>query len=123
MTFAYGEDVLRDRRRPIADPYNPDRTTVPGWGGLADADIDTITIEGVYIDSTSANALPDAMRSEQQITKSLYSQDRTIDVKTGDRIRTADGEAFYVNVRPARDVNPFTGWAPGVEIPLSGVQG
>jgi hypothetical protein len=122
MTFAYGEDVFRDRRRPIADPYNPDSTTVGAWTDDSST-FDTITLEGVYIDSTSANALPDAMRTEQQITKSLYSQDRTVDVKTGDRIRTVDGDTFYVNVRPAKDVNPFTGWAPGIEIPLSGVQG
>lgn len=126
MSYAYGETVHRDRRNLVDDPYNPARQTTPDWP-TADADpanlLDTIDLDGVYVAASSESALADPVRAQVLIGMSLYSTDRDIDVKIGDRIRDESGLAYSVQVRPRGDINPFTGWAPGVEIPLSGVSG
>lgn len=129
MSYPNGTTVLRDRRRPIADPYNPDRQTIPGWGEVSDDDIDTIPLAGVYVASSSTSAVPDAMRTQSVDYRSLYSDDGAIDVQIGDRIRIGanvngqGGDGYIVNQRPQGDINPFTGWAPGVEIPLTSTIG
>lgn len=125
MSYPHGSDVLRDRREPIADPYNPARTTVGSWDDFdalpepEEGDERTITLEGVYIAASSTSAVPDAVRTHSSDYQSLYSTDRLVDVQIGDRIRH-EGHAYFVDQRPQGDINPFTGWAPGVEIPLRG---
>lgn len=130
MSYPYGTTVLRDRRLPVSDPYNPDRQTIPGWAEVAEDGIDTIALEGVYVAASSTTAVPDAMRTQSTDYRSLYSDDGSIDVKIGDRIRVgADletqegGDGYIVNQRPQGDRNPFTGWEPGVEIPLTSTIG
>lgn len=118
--YSYGEKVFRDRRPMITNPYNPARQTLQGdW-----TDAVTIELDGVYVAAGSQAARQgDGVRTEVTQSMSLYSIDGNIDVKIGDRIRRANGDLYIVEVRPAGDVNPFTGWAPGVEIPLVGVIG
>jgi len=116
MDFPHAQSVFRDRRKQIADPYNQS-STIPGpW-----ADPDTIQLEG-FVASSSSTAVPDATRTQILTAKSLYLSDPAADVITGDRIR-AGTASYTVEAVPAADINPFTGWQPVVEIPLTGVTG
>lgn len=118
MEFGAGETVIRERRQPVADPYDP-TAQVPGtW----EDPLATLTIENVFVASSSSTAPVDATRSQILTDKSLYCTDPDVDVRSGDRIRRGV-EVFYVNVRPAADTNPFTGWQPVVEIPLDMTEG
>lgn len=118
MEFPFSEQVTRERRRPVTDPYDPD-TLVPGsWG----APLDTLTIDQAYIASSSSVAPVDATRRQVLTEKSLYCTDPDVDVQAGDRIRRG-AELYYINARPAADMNPFTGWRPVVEIPLDMSEG
>lgn len=129
MQFASGETVVRERRKPKPSPYNPQRTIPGAW----EDELDTLELESVFVGSTSSSALPDATREERQTSKSLYCTNTAVDVRAGDRIRrggTKDdsgawsgGEFFYVLARPEADTNPFTGWSPVVEIPMSMTEG
>lgn len=130
MEFPFGELVVRERRQPVIDPYDPD-TQVPGsW----DDPLDYLELEDAFVASSSSTAPLDATRSQILTEKSLYLTDPFADVQPGDRVRrggTKDegggtwsgGEVFYVNARPAADTNPFTGWQPVVEIPLDLTEG
>lgn len=118
MEFPHGETVTRERRRPVQDPYNPDRTTPGSW----EDPLDVITLEQCFIDSASSSSTNDAMREPVSTSKSLYSTDPAVDVKVGDRIRRGT-DVFYVRERTEADVNPVTGWQPVVEIPLSMEEG
>lgn len=129
MEFPFGEQVVRERRQPVIDPYDPD-TSVPGsWGDP----LDYLKVEQAFVASSSSTAPVDATRSQILTEKSLYCTEPSADVQPGDRIRRggtqgADGiwrggEVLYVNVRPTADTNPFTGWQPAVEIPLDMSEG
>lgn len=117
MEFPHGQTVERDRRKPIPDPYNPDGVVPDSWD-----DVDTIALPGGFVSSSSSFALQNATRSQILTAKSLFLTDTTADVAAGDRIR-AGGVDYYIHEKPAGDVNPFTGWAPYVEIPLEDTEG
>lgn len=118
MEFPGGETVVRERRQPIPDPYDPTATVPGSW----DDPLDALTIENVFIGSSSSVAPIDATRSQVLTEKSMYCTDPAVDVRTGDRIRRG-ADLFYVNARPAADTNPFTSWQPVVEIPLDMTEG
>lgn len=124
MEFPFGQTVFRDRRALIPDPYNPSKQ-VPGgdWGS-------SIQLAGAFVASSSSSSQRDATRAQILTSKSLYLGDTTADVVAGDRIRVggtigdlASGTAYLVEARPEADVNPFTGWQPVVEIPLTLTEG
>jgi hypothetical protein len=115
--MAFGQTVVRERRKRIPDPYNPDRLVDGPWD-----DPDTLELPGSFVASSSSSATNTATRTQVITTKSLYCTDPTADVRVGDRIR--DGERVYpVDAVPAADTNPFTGWQPVKEIPLKEVLG
>lgn len=118
MDFPHGDTPTRLRAQKIADPYNPARQ-VEDWT----LDPVELPLPGCYINSTSTNVIPAAARTEQIVYKSLFSPDPTVDVKDGDRILNVDGRLYQVKDIPFSDRNPFTGWQPVIEIPLTGVQG
>lgn len=118
MQFAFGESVVRERRKPVTDPYDPGATVPGSWGDP----LDTLTLDDVFVASSSSVAPVDATRSQVLTDKSLYCSDPEVDVRVGDRIRRG-AEVFYVNARPEADQNPFTGWQPVVEIPLDMSEG
>lgn len=130
MEFRGGETVVRERRQPVTDPYDPD-TQVPGsW----EDPLAYLELEGAFVASSSSTAPVDATRSQILTEKSLYCTDPSVDVQPGDRIRRggtfdedagtwSGGDVLYINVRPVADTNPFTSWQPVVEIPLDMSEG
>lgn len=118
MEFPFGEQVVRERRMPIIDPYDPGAAVPGSWGDP----LDVLVLEGAFVASSSSTAPLDATRSQILTEKSLYLTDPHADVLAGDRIRRG-AEVLYVNVRPTADTNPFTGWQPVVEIPLDMSEG
>lgn len=118
MEFPHGETVTRERRMPVIDPYDP-TTSVPGsW----DDPLDVLPLPSCFVDSASSTSTNDATRSPVSTSKSLYSTDPSVDVQVGDRIRRGS-DLFYVRERTEADTNPFSGWRPVVEIPLSMEEG
>lgn len=115
MQFPHGAAVTRHRRRTAVDPYSKQERP----GGWADPLI--ITIGGAFVASSSSAAATDANRSQLTTTKSLYCPPAA-DVLAGDRI-VADGVTYQVPAKPSADTNPFTGWRPVLEIPLTEVAG
>lgn len=118
MEFPYGENVVRERRKPVVDPYDPGATVPGSW----DDPTDDLPLEGVFIGSSSSTAPLDATRQQILTTKSLYCTDPSVDVQPGDRVRRGT-ELYYIHTRPEADTNPFTGWQPVVEIPLEMPEG
>ncbi|ALX66833.1 hypothetical protein [Microbacterium sp. XT11] len=130
MEFPFGEQVVRERRQPVIDPYDPGAQVPGSWGDP----LDYLVLEQAFVASSSSTAPVDATRHQILTDKSLYLTDPDADVRPGDRIRRggvldeqtgvwSGGEVLYVNVRPAADTNPFTGWQPVVEIPLDMSEG
>jgi len=117
MRFRHGQTVYRDRRRLIEDPYNPDSTTEGDWDPAL-----TVELKNSFVASSSSASLANATRVQILTSKSLYLSDPTADVRARDRIRSGTDE-YIVEARPAADINPFTGWQPAVEIPLTLVEG
>lgn len=130
MEFPFGEHVVRERRVPVTDPYDPDATVPGSWGDP----LVYLVLEQAFVASSSSAAPSSATRSQILTEKSLYLTDPAADVQPGDRIRRggvlnvdsgvwSGGDVLYVNVRPVADTNPFTGWQPVVEIPLDVSEG
>ncbi len=113
MTFEHGETVTRERRKPVVNPYNPDRTVPGSW----EDPLDVITLEGAYVDFGASTSTNDATREPVSTSVTLFCPDPDVDVKVGDRIRRGD-DVWYINERPAGYAHPWTGWRPPIEIPL-----
>jgi hypothetical protein len=116
MNFPHGRTVYRLRAAPRPDPYNPDETIPGDWGNP-----DVLPIPGAFVAHTSTSMLATATREQALESKSLYC-DGAFDIRKGDRIR--DGEAgapvYSIDgIPPAADSNPWTGWTPPREIPLT----
>jgi hypothetical protein len=114
--FDFGETVVR--RRPIRtpDPYDPDATVPGDWD-----DAEELELPGAFIASSSSAAVQSATRTQVLTEKSLYC-DPALDVRALDRV-IAGGHTYTVDALPQADVNPFTGWQPVQEIPLTEVLG
>lgn len=128
MEFPFGELVVRERRQSVTDPYDPGAQVPGSW----EDPLAYLPLDGAFVASSSSTAPVDATRSQILTEKSLYLTDPQADVRAGDRIRRggvldagvwSGGDVLYVNVRPAADTNPFTGWQPVVEIPLDMTEG
>lgn len=116
MSFDHGQAVNRLRRVRVVDPYNPDRFTLGGWDSAS-----SLLIDGAFIASSSSNSPADATRSQIITAKSLFC-DAVADVLANDRI-VCEGVIYAVDAVPSADVNPFTGWRPAREVPLTEVRG
>lgn len=130
MEFPFGEQVVRERRQQVLDPYDPGALVPGSW----EDPLDYLEVEQAFVASSSSTAPVDATRSQILTEKSLYCTEPSVDVRPGDRIRRggvrdedtgtwSGGEVLYVNVRPAADTNPFSGWQPVIEIPLDMTEG
>ena len=116
--FGSAESVIRLRRIRVAAPLAADGTRPGEWTDPVDA----LEIPNCWVSSSSSNSTATADRVTILTSKSLYAPPRS-DVRAGDRIETEDGLVYHVEARPAADRNPFTGWQPLAEIPLTLVEG
>lgn len=129
MQFSSGEQVVRERRQPVTDPYDPGAQVPGSW----EDPLLYLELEDAFVASSSSTSPVDATRSQILTDKSLYCTEPSVDAQAGDRVRRGGtkgedgiwrgGEVLYVNVRPTADTNPFTGWQPVVEIPLDMSEG
>lgn len=78
---------------------------------------EVIDLEDAAIDRSSTSAVDDATRTSALEARSLFCPGDA-DVQFGDRIVGPDGEVYGIDGIPDRAVNPFTGWAPPMEVPL-----
>lgn len=115
MHFPHGRTVYRLRAGMVRDRVT-NREVRGDW-----TNPDILPIEGAFVAQTSTSLLGDATRQQAVEAKSLFC-DGAFDVQKGDRIRDgADGAPIYTidGIPPAADTNPFTGWTPPREIPLT----
>ena len=113
--FPFGVTVYRLRAKPFLDPYSNEEID-EDW-----SDPDVLPIPGAFVAHTSTSLLTTATREQAAESKSLFC-DGAADVRKGDRIRTGETGApvYDINgIPPAADTNPFTGWTPPREIPLT----
>ena len=113
MDFPFGTTVFRLRAAPIENPYNPGEEIDGDWD-----EPDELEIEGAFVAQTSTSLLTNATREQASESKSLYC-DGSFDIKKGDRILSGDLVYTIDGVPPTADTNPFTGWTPPREIPLT----
>ncbi len=115
MEFPYGQTVVRLRAKGVVNEYS--RKIVAGdW-----TDPDELPIEGAFVAQTSTTLLRTETRDQAAESKSLFC-DGGADVRKGDRIRVGGpgGPTYTIDgIPPAADSNPFTGWTPPREIPLT----
>ena len=115
MDFPHGVTVYRLRAKPILNQYSGKQVD-EDW-----SDPDVLPIPGAFVAQTSTSLLATATREQAAESKSVFC-DGAVDVRKGDRIRAGgDGAPVYdINgIPPAADANPFTGWTPPREIPLT----
>lgn len=114
MQFSHGRTVIRLRAGELPDPYSGE-TKRSNWD-----DPDELEVPGAFVAQTSTSMLTTATREQATESKSLFC-DGDVDIAKGDRIRDpATGAVYTVDgIPPAADTNPFTGWTPPREIPLT----
>lgn len=120
MDFPFGTTVYRLRAKMIPDPYNPGALVPGSWD-----DPDELEIPGALILQTSTSLTASMSREEAAESKSLHCSD-DFDVRKGDRIRVGKkgGPTYSIEgIPPGQDVNPWTGWSPPREIPLTRHEG
>lgn len=115
MDFPFGRTVYRLRAALIEDPYSNEEVA----GDWSDPDV--LEISGAFIAQTSTSRLGGATREQAIEAKSLFCSG-DLDIRKGDRIRSGPaGSPIYTiaGIPPEADINPFTGWSPQREIPLT----
>lgn len=103
------------RRGQVADPYNPARTVQGGWSDSVKSRLDGAVILRSPGVSVTAD---DRVGAAASVT--LYVE-AGADIRKGDGVSenlSASMPDFVVEVVPVVNRNPFTGWAPPVEVPL-----
>lgn len=116
INFDHPTKFERLRATATPDPYDPDSKGVPDWSKPQ-----ILEFEGFLTESTtSINS--DGVRGQVYTGAMLTVTDPALDVQVGDRIRQGK-QIWQVSGRPSRDLSPFTGWQPTLEIPLENYQG
>lgn len=117
--FAYGETVVRLRRLTWADPYSGEVGPRP-WDD-EDHEPDALPIEHCAFDPGGSTEVATDGRTVVTSTPKVYGPIGA-DVKSGDRV-VARGVTYDVDGNPAEWRSPFTGWEPGIVVPLELVEG
>lgn len=120
MDFLYGTKVYRLRPKMVPDPYNPSSLVPGSWD-----DPDVLVIPGALVLQTSTALTVSESREEAAESKSLHCSD-AFDIRKSDRVRVGPvgGPTYTVDgIPPMQDVNPWTGWSPPREIPLTRYEG
>ena len=114
MEFPEGVTVQRLRAGRTWDPYS--ETYIEGdWDNP-----DVLDLPGAFIAQASTSSTQTEHRTQVLETKSLYLTEPDADVREGDRVRVwPAGAQLTVGGVPAADTNPWTGWQPVREVPLT----
>jgi len=110
------------RRSAVVDPYTRGRpATVPGsWESAA-----TSVLEGAWVDEVSVSPIGGDDRVGS-LTSATLRVEAGADVRKGDGISRdpmALEPEFVIELVPFTPRNPFTGYAPLLEVPLRGARG
>lgn len=111
MNFAHGRTVYRQRAKAVRDEY-ADEDVEADW-----SDPDEIPIPNAFVAQSSTSRSTTESRVQMLEAKSLFCPPE-FDVRPNDRIRDG-GDVYTIDGIPAADMNPFTGWTPAREIPLT----
>lgn len=117
--FAYGETVVRLRRQMHEDPYSGVESP-RGWDDEGHTP-DALPIGGFAFNPGGSSEVAADGRSIITTKPTAYGPFGA-DVKVGDRL-VVRGVPYDVDGNPAEWVSPFTGWAPGIAVPLELVEG
>ena len=120
MDFPYGTTVYRLRPKMVPDPYNPGSLVPGSWDDPDELEIP----EAVVLQASTALTVSES-REEAAESKSLHCPG-SFDIRKGDRIRVGpEGGPTYTidGIPPEEDTNPWTGWSPPREIPLTRYEG
>ena len=117
FSLQYTSRFIRQRRKQVVDPYDPDSVTLGDW-----TETDDIQVDGALASLTSIEQ-DDAVRSEVLSTARFVSDSPNVDVRRGDRLLASDGRKWNVVGYPTRDMNAFTGWQPTLVAALQEVVG
>lgn len=132
MAFPFGSTVYRLRAGLAWDPYSKQMVR-KDW-----KQPEVLAIVGGSVQQTSTSMLRTASREQAIESKSLFCEG-LLDVAKGDRILVGEftptlppgstsipagtvfrGAAYTIDgIPPDADTNPFTGWTPPREIPLT----
>ncbi|MCC4250713.1 hypothetical protein [Microbacterium testaceum] len=111
MNFPHGSAVHRQRAKTLRDEY-ADEDVAADW-----SDPDEIPIPNAFVAQSSTSRTTTANRVQMLEAKSLFCPP-DFDIRANDRIRDG-GIVYTIDGIPAADTNPFTGWTPVREIPLT----
>lgn len=117
--FVYGDTATRLRRQLWDDPYSGEPTLRPWDDGGHEPD--ALEIPGFAFNPGGSNEVAADGRTIITTSPTAYGPIGA-DVKAGDRL-VVRGVTYNVDGNPAEWVNPFTGWAAGVAVPLELVEG
>ena len=132
MSFPFGRTVWRLRGGLVEDEYSGDMVR-GDWSNPT-----VLALRGSFIAQTSTSLLASATRDQASESKSLFC-DGELDVDKGDRVFDGTftpplpedaaqipagtvfvGATYSIDgIPPVADTNPFTGWTPPREIPLT----
>ena len=115
MDFPYGETVIRQRASQVTDPYSG--TT----SGLSWANPSTVSISGCAFDPGSSGEVLDLARNVTTTQPKVYAPAGS-DIKAADRL-VVRGVTYEVDGNVAEWRSPFTGWEPGIVVPLKRSEG
>jgi hypothetical protein len=115
IPFRHGETVTRLRATLIEDPYSSEDTE-PDWEFPAELDIPGCA----FNPGVSSEPLQNARNAV--ITRPEVYAPPGADVLAGDRL-VVRGVTYEVQGNPQDWISPFTGWHPGLVVPLEAVEG
>lgn len=112
--FAHGETVTRLRAGTVSDPYSGE--TTPDWSIAT-----SLSIDGCGFDPGGTGERLDLARNVITTQPKVYAPTGS-DVLASDRL-VVRGVTYEVDGRPEDWRSPFTGWQPGLVIPLKASEG
>lgn len=115
MLFPHGETVTRLRAAIVTDPYS-DEESAEDWASPTSLDIEGCA----FNPGQSSEPLQQARNAV--ITRPEVYAPPGADILSGDRL-VVRGDTYEVQGRPQDWRSPFTGWEPGLVVPLELVEG